>query len=128
MGDERLESSPAERDPGVWVGGKLNMSQQCALAARRASRILRCTKHSIASSLRQEIVPINTALVQPHLEYCVQFWAPQYKKDIKLLECVRRRATKMVKDLKGKADEERLRSLGFFSLEKRRLRGDLIKS
>ena len=105
---------------GLLVGGKLGVNQQCALTAQKANCILDCIKRSVASRVREVILPLYSVPVRPHLEYFVQMWSPQYRRDVNLWVHVQRRATKMFQEREHLPYEDRLRELGLFSLEKRR--------
>jgi len=123
---ELLESSTAEKDLEILVDEELNVTQQCALAAQKANNILGFIRRGVASRVREVFVPLHSALMRPHLAYCVQVWDCQYRRDVDLLVYVQRRAMKMVRGLEHLSNEDRLKELGLFSLEKRRLQCDLI--
>ncbi|PKU45326.1 hypothetical protein llap_4373 [Limosa lapponica baueri] len=62
---EWIESSPEEKDSGVLVVKKLNMSWQRALAAQKANHILGCIKRSAASRSREVILPLCSGETPP---------------------------------------------------------------
>ena len=62
--------------------------------------MLGCIKSRMASRVREVILPLCSVLMRPHLENCVQMWSPQYRRDMDLLECIQRRATKMIQGMK----------------------------
>jgi len=73
-------------------------------------------------------VPLYSALVRPHLEYCVQCWAPHYKEGIEALECVQTKGSRAVSGLEPKAYGEQLRELGLFTLNCLTLHGQLFSN
>jgi hypothetical protein len=122
-----LKPSEQERDLGVIVDKSLKFSEQCNVVASKANSQLGMIKRTIISRDKSIITKLYKALVRPKLEYCVQAWRPFLKKDIRKLEQVQHRATKMIHECRGLGYEDRLKITGLTSLEDRRARGDLIE-
>lgn len=72
----------------MLVNSQLNVNQQYAQVARKANSIVVCVKNTVATEAREVIILLHLALVGLHLKYCVQFWAPCYKKDTEMLYCI----------------------------------------
>ena len=91
-------------------------------------KVLGFIKRTFTHKSENIVITLYKALVRPHLEYAVQFWSPYLTKDIEKLERVQARATKMIPALRRLSYERRLAKLKMFTLETRRLRGELIQA
>ena len=113
LGAVLLERSSSEKA----LDTRLTVSQQCDLVARKVNGTLGCIAWSVASKVTEMILPLHSALVRPHLEYCVQFWTLHFKKDGGLLGRVQQRAARMFRGLEYLPYEERFRELELFILD-----------
>ena len=125
---KELEICEQEKDLGVIISNDLKSSKQCIEAEKKASKILGYIKRQFTTRKEETILTLYNALVRPHLEYAVQFWSPSLRKDVERLERVQARATKLIPSIRHISYERRLTRLKLYSLEKRRLRGQLIET
>ncbi len=123
---KNLIETHQERDLGIYITSDLKWKTQCMKAAGKANSVLRQLKHCFKSWTIQTFKLLYTTFVRPHLKYAVSAWNPHLKSDIKILEQVQRRATKMVREIRHLSYEERLLANNLTTLENRRIRGSLI--
>ena len=97
---KQLAETEEERDLGVYITADLKWETQCQKASSKAMSVLGMVKRSFGCMDYDSFIILYSTYIRPHLEYCVQAWAPYYRKAIDCLEKVQRRATKLVKGLK----------------------------
>jgi len=122
-----LSTVEDQKDLGVRVHRTLKSASQVEEVVKKAYGVLAFINRGIEFRSPGIMMQLYKTLVRPHLEYCAQFWSPHYRKDVEKIERVQRRFTRMLPGLSGMPYEDRLRQLGLFSLERRRMRGDLIE-
>ncbi|GCC36001.1 hypothetical protein chiPu_0014492 [Chiloscyllium punctatum] len=110
-----LESADEQRDLGVHVHRSLKVASQVDRAVKKAYSVLAFINRGIEFRNQEVMLQLYKALVRLHLEYCVHFWSPHYKKDVEALERVQSRFTRMLPGMEGRSYEERLRALRLFS-------------
>ena len=127
MNDNVLETVTEEKDLGILITNNLSFSKHTAVTAARSNGILGMIKRAFSYIDKESFLLLYKGFIRPHLEYCVQAWAPYLEKDKNILEKVQRRATKLVPGLEHMSYIDRLKELGLTTLEDRRTRCILIE-
>ena len=124
---QTLEVTDLEKDLGVLISSDLKFSKQCIEVEKKAQKLLGYIQRQFQYRNKEIVLTLYNSLIRPLLEYAVQFWSPTLRKDIERLERVQARATKLIPSIRRLSYQDRLKALGLFSLETRRLRGQLIE-
>jgi len=128
LNEKKLECVSEEKDLGVIVSDDLKWEQQCSQTVAKANKVLGLIKRNLTDRSKETIIPLYKGLVRPNLECCCPIWNPHYIKDIKLVEGVQHRATKIVWGMENLHYEERLKRLGLMHCDRRRVRSDLLET
>ena len=126
--DKALKKTDLERDLGVLISNDLKATAHCQAAAKKAMVALRQLKMAFSEINKVNFKALYTTYVRPHLDYCLSAVGPHMARDIKKLEQVQRRATKLVREIRSFSYEERLQELDLISMKDRAIRGDLIET
>ena len=122
-----MKSSDCEKDIGVYIDSRLTFEKHMNEKINKTNTIVGMMKRSFEHIDKSTFKLIYTGLVRPHLEYANAVWCPYKKKDIRVIENVQRRATRLIPGFKEFTYEERLRRLNLPTLRYRRIRGDMIE-
>ena len=121
-----LEEIKTEKDLGVYFSSDLKWRTHCQHSAAKANSILGQLRQAFHAWNPQSFKSLYTAFVRPHLEYATSVWNPHKRADVRIIENVQRRATKLVSRIRDRCYQDRLAILNLTTLESRRSRGDLI--
>ena len=109
----KLNSTEEEKDLGVLISSDMKFHEQCVQSAKKAQSVLDMVKRHFKID-EDNFTALYKIYIRPHLEYSIQAWSPHLKNDIECLERIQRRATKVVKGLRKKTYEERLKVSGIY--------------
>ena len=127
MNGSEFSKANHEKDFGVTISNNLKPGKHCSDVVKKANKLVGFIGRTFEYKSEKVILTLYNALVRPHLEYCIEFWSPYYRKILISWIEYKKRITKMIPRLRNKSYKERLRELNLFSSSKRRLQGDLIE-
>ena len=128
LNQRQLQKTTQEPDLGIIVSANLKSSMHVSKVAAKANSRLGIIKRNFTVLSKDILMPLYLSLVRPILDYGAQAWSPYLLHDIRSLERVQRRASKLVPELSHLPYEERCKHLGLQTLQNRRMRGDMIET